>query len=34
LQAFQAQLQTARNTVSQLYRRWEELEGIRGASEQ
>jgi ATP-binding cassette subfamily F protein uup len=29
LQAFQAHLQTARDTVSHLYRRWEELERIR-----
>ena len=34
LQAFQAHLQTARETVSHLYRRWEELEGIRAAGEQ
>jgi ABC transport system ATP-binding/permease protein len=34
LQAFQAHLQTARETASHLYRRWEELERIRVASEQ
>jgi hypothetical protein len=33
LQAFQAQLQTARDSVSQLYRRWEELERIRAAGD-